>query len=354
MESGPDYLNSDCIVVMGGNPLASHPARGVEVLEAKRKRGTKLIVIDPRRTELASKADLWLQIRPGTDVALALGMIKTIIDEELYDKAFVEKWCHGFEALRERAQEYPLEKVAELTWVPADKIRDAATLYAKTKPAAMHHRVAIEHNLNSVQTCRALAILVALTGNLDIPGGNLFPMSLEGYVPQASLWEAPRFKPDPEVDKKRIGSESYPLASGADAVFPFVVGPLANDAIRTGKPYPIKALFCSGGNPIVNSQNVKRVWENRNYFIKAMQDLGFDTGNSETPIVPVMCGESKRAKDLAGFIWKRGFFALPIVYPMVARDKARIRVQLCTKHTEDQLSKAVGVFEEGGRKLGLI
>jgi len=85
-----------------------------------------------------------------------------------------------------------------------------------------------------------------------------------------------------------------------------------------------------------------------------MQDLGFDTGNSETPIVPVMCGDSKKAKDLADFIWKKGFFALPIVYPMVARDKARIRAQLCTKHTKEQLSKAVEVFEEGGRKLGLI
>jgi anaerobic selenocysteine-containing dehydrogenase len=261
MESGPDYLNTDCIMVMGGNPLVSHPARGMDILEAKRKRNSKLIVIDPRRIELASKADLWLQIRPGTDVALALGMMKTIIDEELYDKAFVEKWCHGFEALRERVQEYPLEKVAELTWVPADKIREAAVLYATTKPAVMHHRVAIEHNLNSVQTCRALAILVGLTGNLDIPGGNLLPMSLEGYVPQASLWEDPQFKPVPEVDKKRLGAETYPLASGADAVFPFVVGPLANEAIRTGKPYPLKALFCSGGNPIVNSQNVKRVWE---------------------------------------------------------------------------------------------
>ena len=85
-----------------------------------------------------------------------------------------------------------------------------------------------------------------------------------------------------------------------------------------------------------------------------MQDLGFDTGNSETPIVPVMCGDSKKAKDLADFIWEKGFFALPIVYPMVARDKARIRAQLCTKHTEEQLSKAVEVFEEGGKRLGLI
>ncbi len=126
--------------------------------------------------------------------------------------------------------------------------------------------------------------------------------------------------------------------------------------LLSGGVPPGVATACSAAISVLESepQHVKKVWENRNYFIKAMQDLGFDTGNSETPIVPVMCGDSKRAKDLADFIWKKGFFALPIVYPMVARDKARIRAQLCTKHTKEQLSKAVEVFEEGGKKLGLI
>ncbi len=101
-------------------------------------------------------------------------------------------------------------------------------------------------------------------------------------------------------------------------------------------------------------EHVKNVWNNRNYFLKAMRDLGFDTGNSETPIVPVMCGESKTAKSLANFIWKKGIFSLPIVFPMVARDKARIRVQLCSKHTEEHLDKAIQAFSEGGKKLGLI
>ncbi|MCK4933662.1 aminotransferase class I/II-fold pyridoxal phosphate-dependent enzyme [Candidatus Bathyarchaeota archaeon] len=126
--------------------------------------------------------------------------------------------------------------------------------------------------------------------------------------------------------------------------------------LLSGGVPPGVASACSAAISVLESepQHVKKVWENRNYFIKAMQDLGFDTGNSETPIVPVMCGASKKAKELADFTWKRGFFALPIVFPMVARDKARIRVQLCTKHTKEQLSKAVEVFEEGGRKLGLI
>lgn len=119
---------------------------------------------------------------------------------------------------------------------------------------------------------------------------------------------------------------------------------------------PGVAAACIAAIDVLESepQHVKNVWKNREYFIKAMQDIGFDTGNSETPIVPVMCGESKTGKALADFIWKKGIFALPIVYPMVARDKARIRCQLCTKHTKDQLDLAIAAFEKGGKKLGLI
>lgn len=262
IENGPDYLNSDCIVVLGGNPLASHPPRGMDILEARRERNAKLIVIDPHRTELAEKADLWLRIRPGTDVALALGMIKVIIDEELYDKQFVDTWCHGFEQLKGRVKDYPVERVEEITWVPAREIKAASRMYATTKPAAMHHRVAVEHNINSTQTCRALAILIALTGNVDVPGGNVFPMSMPGYISFGTLaGEGRMFRPEPEMEEKRIGAGEYPLISGPEAVIPFVPAPLAHETLLTGKPYPIKSMFGAGGNPVLNMQNVKSVWE---------------------------------------------------------------------------------------------
>ena len=103
-----------------------------------------------------------------------------------------------------------------------------------------------------------------------------------------------------------------------------------------------------------NPERVERVWENREYFLDKMKALGFDTGHSETPIVPIMCGDSKTAKELADFVWQEGVYVLAIVYPMVARDKARIRVQLCSEHTEDQLDTAIDAFRKGGQKLGLI
>ncbi len=204
MEKGPDYLPTKCILICGANPLASHASKGKEIIEAKRKNKAKRIVIDPRRTPLAAQADLWLQIRPGTDLALALGMINTIINEELYDKEFVDKWCYGFDKLREHVKAYSLERVAKITWVPADKIKEAARIYATTKPAALHQRVAVEHNINSTQTVRALAMLVALTGNIDVKGGNLLPESIGGFVTTSFLRIDKQFRLDLEVEKKRI------------------------------------------------------------------------------------------------------------------------------------------------------
>ncbi len=262
METGPDYDNAECIMVWGGNPTNSHPPRGQAVAKAKRHRNAKLIVVDPRKTTLATMADLWLQIRPGTDDALALGMLNILIERELYDKDFVSKWCVGFEQLKEAVKAFPLERVSELTWIPAEKIVQAVEMYAHTKPAALHTRVALNQNINSTQTSRAVIMLAALTGNLDVKGGNLLPNNINGYIPSMALaGVGPWLAPSNEVKNRQIGADKYPFVAGADAVFPFVPSPLAVDAIVDEKPYPLKALFCAGANPVINAQNCKRVWK---------------------------------------------------------------------------------------------
>ena len=126
--------------------------------------------------------------------------------------------------------------------------------------------------------------------------------------------------------------------------------------LLSGAVPPGVAAACIAAIDVLDTepQWLEKLWENRNYFIKAIQALGFDTGNSETPIVPIMCGESKVAKELTDFVWEKGIYVLPIVFPMVARGKARIRVQLSAKHTKDQLDKAIEAFKEGGEKLRLI
>jgi thiosulfate reductase/polysulfide reductase chain A len=258
-EEGPDYVNSKCILVCGGNPLVSHPPRGRDLLEGVRKNGAKLIVIDPRHIPLARQADIWLQIRPGTDVALILAMLHVIIGEKLYDKPFVDRYCHGFNELSVRVREYPPERAEQLTWIPDEKIVEAARLFALTKPAVVHHRVAVEQNLNSTHGDQALAILAAITGNLGVKGGNLLPTHVPGYVPTGGVVGFAKLPP--EITRERLGSRQYPLISGPDSLFTFVHAGVAAAAMLGRDTYPLKALYLAGANPVVNMQNTRRTWE---------------------------------------------------------------------------------------------
>jgi anaerobic selenocysteine-containing dehydrogenase len=264
MERGPDYENSSCILIFGANPMISHPPRGRDVMRGRVSNGAKLIVVDPRRTYLASKADLWLQIRPGTDAALVLGLINLIIEQGLYDKEFVERWCIGFGQLAARAAEYPVDRVAEITWLPADKIRDAALLYATSKPAVLHHRVAMDQNLCSTRSSQAMIQLVAITGNLDVHGGNLVPPRIPGYYRTGILSGGAVCAPPPEVEERRLGAKRFPLASSPRGRFcggptlMFVHAHLAMEAMEGKGEYPLKAMYCSGGNPLVTTMDIRR------------------------------------------------------------------------------------------------
>lgn len=241
-DCGVDFKNSNCIVIWGANPVAAQPAQAKDILTA-RARGAKLIVVDPRFTALASKADIWLQVRPGTDDALALGFLNVIINGELYDKEFVDKWCVGFDKLRERVQQYPPEKVSEITWVPAERIREAAAMYATTKPAVLKARVAIDQIFNGVQAVRAQVILIAITGNIDVKGGNVFSAERPGlWSYGTALRGSPRCLPV-EVQEKRIGAQEFPLLCGPEAFRPYSHPPSLIHAMLTGKPYPVKGLF---------------------------------------------------------------------------------------------------------------
>jgi len=232
--------NSSCIMVWAGNPVQTHTRLARRIMKA-RARGAKLIVIDPRLTATASKADLWLRPRPGTDGALALGMLNIIINEGLYDKDFVDKWCVGFEELRQRVQEYPVEKVAEITWVPAEDIKKAAKMYATIKPAILYARVALEMIANSTQACRAINILIAITGNMDVKGGNIFQCFPKGYLNRGFFFQKDRRLPD-KVQEKRLGAKEFPLLCGARACGGPLHAEMLIKAMLKGEPYPVKGL----------------------------------------------------------------------------------------------------------------
>ncbi|MEM3453333.1 MAG: molybdopterin-dependent oxidoreductase, partial [Candidatus Hadarchaeum sp.] len=163
-----DQENSKCILMWARNEYNAILPRAKKALKAL-ENGAKLIVVDPVRTFFAKRADIHLRPRPGTDCALALAMLNIIISEGLYDKEFVERWTVGFEKLAEHVKKYPPEKVEEITWVKADDMVKAARLYASTKPACINQGNSIDLQANGVQTSRALAIMQAITGNLDVP-----------------------------------------------------------------------------------------------------------------------------------------------------------------------------------------
>lgn len=253
----PDYPQTQCMIVWGANPPATWPVKALGMMEAK-ARGAKLIVVDSALSETAAKADLWLQVRPGTDAALALGMLNIIINEELFDKDFAKQWCLGFEELKERVQAYPPQRVEEITWVPREKIIEAARIYARTKPACITQVLAIDQNADTISTSRAIAMLACLTDNIDVPGGNIFmmPMKVPGLLDGELSRKDFLTKEDHE---RRLGSKEYPLLASGESLVPTAHNATFWKAILTGKPYPIRALYCHGSNIVIAYANTKMV-----------------------------------------------------------------------------------------------
>lgn len=227
-----------CILVWGHNPVHTNPdgEMGFRFLDAL-KSGSKIITIDPRLSETAAISDLWLQIRPGTDAALALSMIKVIIDENLYDLNFVSSWTVGFEELRERVRNCTPQWAEQITWIPAEKIVQAAKMFATTKPSCLEWGVALEQTPNCLQNLRALTALTALTGDIDIPGGNIFGMHALRDFPTG------KDRLPSEIQDRRLGADRFKLLSGREALVPSAHAPTVFRAMLTGGAISRQSLF---------------------------------------------------------------------------------------------------------------
>ena len=244
-----------CVAVWGNNMLWTNPDEYTgENLCRVLAQGAKLIVVDPRLTYLSSRADIWLQLRPGTDAALALGMLNVIINEELYDKEFVEKYTHGWDQFVERVNQYPVEKVAEIAWVPAEKIREAARLFATLKPACIQWGISIEQNINCIDSDRLLIDMVAITGNLDVKGGAALFMPPKGQTISQFTYHK---ELSPEQSAKYIAGNAHKLCH----MIGLVPENYVYNAVLTGKPYPVRAIIMQASNPVVTRPNAKMVYK---------------------------------------------------------------------------------------------
>ena len=247
----PEYKFPEVIIVWGQNPTAgcADGFFGHWIVDCMRRGGSKIISIEPRHNWLTSRSEYHLQIRPGTDGALAMGMLNVIINENLYDKEFVDKWTFGFDELRERVQEYTPARVAEITWIPENLIVEVARCYAKAKPAAIHWGLPVDMCPEGTTVAHAIIDLWSITGNVDIPGGNVIARSSHGVTTYPWTTEQMHELYGKELvarlTEKRIGAGDYPMVKNFRG---WAHPDMTIDQVFSGTPYPIKAAWIQTTN----------------------------------------------------------------------------------------------------------
>lgn len=275
--TAPVYEKSDCIVLFGQNRSLENWPQDYLGIMAAHQRGAKLIMVDPRKNELGEKADYHLPIRYGTDAALLLGWLNVIIEEALYDQEFVQTKTVGFEQLAERVKDYPPERVAEITGLDAELIRETARVYANSERAVIPWGVVTDMQKNSTSALRCQCILRAICGFIGksemVVGPGTGVLSVSELEMHDALSE--------DIKAKQLGTENYPLftykgaslfkdasietfgyphyniADGSCMAHP----PTLFEAMRTGRPYPVKAILVLGNNTLLSFANQKGILE---------------------------------------------------------------------------------------------
>jgi anaerobic selenocysteine-containing dehydrogenase len=264
-----DYENSEVIIIWAKQPFFSAPtSNGPRNLIRAKQRGAKIIAIKPSAEPDVALADIWVPIRPGTDTALALAMLNVVINEKLVDQDFVEKYCYGYDKLKEHIQKYTTEWAERITGIPPGQIKEITRIYATAKGAGIDLGNGIEHTPSSNDGIRAIAILMSITGNLDRPGGNLLGRGMDGggNAPRPrSLNLAHRYTQ--EMVDKLVGPEFpkdfQPFLEGTSSAYYRVL-----DSVLTEKPYPIRTIIAPGTQPSVSTRGTKRV-------VEALKELDF-------------------------------------------------------------------------------
>jgi anaerobic selenocysteine-containing dehydrogenase len=240
------------LVVWGLN--INHMSWGIrrESVSEGLRNGMKMIVVDPRKIDLADMADMWIKVRPGGDGALAMGLLKVVIEEKLYDEDVVKNWSIGFDKLVEEVKTFTLEDVEKVSYVPRQQIIDFARLYSKTKPAAIQWGNAVDQNPNQYQNNRAIAILRGITGNLNAKGGDVFlsnpPWLRPGkfYFPKGT---------NRHVEKSLGQDFPIPMKTA------FVPAPVMLKSLLKGEPYKIKAAWVILTDPVMSYPDADATYE---------------------------------------------------------------------------------------------
>ena len=287
--------DADCILVIGSNTTENHPVIALEIKKAARQKGAKVIVADPRRIDLVDYAELHLQQKPGTDVALINGMIHAIISNGWLNKAFIDERTEGFEALAESVKEYTPEAVEKITGIPAQDIVEAAKLYAQAKGGTILYAMGITQHTTGTNNVLALANLAMVAGQIGKPSSGVNPLRGQNNVQGAcdmgglpNVYTGYQRVDDQSVQEKFEKAWRVPLSAKPGLTLTEMM-----KAIGEGK---IKALFILGENPLLTDPNGNKIKEELEHLdFLAVQDI-FMTETAELAHV-VLPGVSFAEKD---------------------------------------------------------
>lgn len=246
-----DIENAKGFFVMGSNTTENHPVIAYRIKRTVKRKGAFLIVADPRRISLAEKADIFLQLRPGTDAALLIGIAKVIVDENLYSKDFIEERCEGFEEYIESLRSVRLEEMASITGVPAEEIARAARMYATNKPSSIFYAMGITQHSHGTNNVLALANLAMLTGNIGKKGGGVNPLRGQNNVQGAcDMGVLPNVFPGYQPVNCQESRKKFEKAYGVK--LSEKEGLAMPEMFKAALEGDLKALYIVGENPVMS------------------------------------------------------------------------------------------------------
>jgi formate dehydrogenase alpha subunit len=253
----PEFADTKCFFIIGSNTTENHPIAAKWIFRGKAD-GAKIIVADPRHIQMAELADLAVQQRLGTDVALINGLMHIILKEGWHDKDYVAERCEGFEELAAKLEDYPPERVAEITGVTPEQLRAMAEMYAKTKPGAIVYCMGITQHTTGVDNVKSLANLAMLTGNVGVLGGGVNPLRGQNNVQGAcDMGGLPNVFSGYQPVADEAANEKFSKAWSRE--LPKKPGMTITDMVHAMEEGKVKALYCVGENPMLSDPDLRHV-----------------------------------------------------------------------------------------------
>jgi formate dehydrogenase alpha subunit len=250
--------DTNCFLIIGSNTSEGHPLIASRIMTAREERKAKLVVIDPRKTQMARLADLHLPFRPGTDVAVLNGLMNVIISEDLEDKEYIAARTEGFEEMWAVVEKYVPERVEEIAGIPADDLRQAARMYATNRPSAVIYAMGITQHTTGTDNVKSCANLAMLCGNVGVAGGGVNPLRGQNNVQGAcdlgalaNVYPGYQAVTDPKMQDK------FRNAWGNTS--DLNVGLTVTEMIDAAGDGRVRAMYVMGENPMVADPDVNHV-----------------------------------------------------------------------------------------------